>query len=826
MFNLTFVDMSQFVSEPLRTGVQRVLVKVIEQMPRDKIIPFRILDEQHAAILDPAVFDLAIRYFRGNNDTNRQRYSARLGSCHETGQEELLIKFLAANPIAVLRAERFFSRAARIVNLESFSRPERSRFYISCNKEYRKNIFHFIHDFLIFEAPSVFPHLNWRYGFDYILLFEAYCAAGGFYVSTPQMAQRVSEYFSRPLADVKVVHFGGDLEKGATAPLSLRDDEKRRIVVVGTIEPRKYPLIVSETLDDIAANDDTLECLLIGRWGWLEPEMRGDIQKILSLGRLRHYENLGDVEVTRIMFGADLAIYVSATEGFGLPAIEFAALGVPLITNSAVPAATLIKHASCIVLDEVSTHTLSQAIASSLGSKHSRAPYYSWKWGDCAEEIFDWDPYNSRVDKSVIDGVSCWRHCVRLVRALRSRDLGWEDLKSDIRRRLATERQLRQEVTLIDMNTMPSRETESLVEMLSEIVNDNLNLVFWADFIQLRGLLAELVLAVSAENIFDGISRAFGIFLGRSIDGRAASEAVRMVDRDRAFERIIELIYSEEAANFLGELTITPLRSAINAIRPVVCECLTERIDLFRLMELMGLPAPSLKDVVVTENLMTSGIGRLELLLHCAHRRKVTGDTLDLFLEVIAGVIYERELQSPGSAELESSATTSIIRSKDIVPGTEKGTSASNAAVGVPGDAVPKSIVRYMPIDSEGFDEGWYPAEYAHSGVFRWMGREGTVVNPDSSRPVREFVLDVLAVYGAHEPMVMGFMGEAVSHVTLESKLNDKGWKLRLFAPEVAVIRFVRLQALVADVPARAEGTTDSRELSLCASGATFVYGD
>ena len=61
MYQLAFLDISQFVQEPLRTGVQRVLVKIIENMPRGCIMPFRVVDEKHVAILDPAIFDICVR---------------------------------------------------------------------------------------------------------------------------------------------------------------------------------------------------------------------------------------------------------------------------------------------------------------------------------------------------------------------------------------------------------------------------------------------------------------------------------------------------------------------------------------------------------------------------------------------------------------------------------------------------------------------------------------------------------------------------------------------------------------------------------------------
>ena len=86
------------------------------------------------------------------------------------------------------------------------------------------------------------------------------------------MARKVSQYFNRPLADVQVVHFGGDLSPVAQSSTSYAANGKRRVVVVGTIEPRKYPLLVAQALDSLAATRSDMECLWIGNWGWVDSE--------------------------------------------------------------------------------------------------------------------------------------------------------------------------------------------------------------------------------------------------------------------------------------------------------------------------------------------------------------------------------------------------------------------------------------------------------------------------------------------------------------------------------------------------------------------------
>jgi hypothetical protein len=878
MYDLTFLDVSQFVLEPQRTGVQRVLAKAIEFLPRTRIMPFCVLDEHRVAILAPALFDLIPRYFQAQTPSARSRVAAAPGPHTPISTEELTIKLLAERPLAVLEAARFFARAKRILNLEAFSRSERSRFYISCGQLHRRKVFHFVHDFLLFEAPEVFPQLNWRYASDYVLLFEAYAAAGGLFVSTPDMARKVTEYFNRPLAEVKVVHFGGDLHAAAFGTTA-GDAEHRKLTVIGTIEPRKYPLVVAESLDRVARADPTLDCAMVGAWGWVEPDTRAAIEAVFARGRVRHLGNIGDAELTARMRASDLGIYVSSAEGFGLPVIEFAAAGIPLITNAAVPAAALLGGATCTVLDQVDEKTLTAAIDASLKRAHARKPYYDWTWKNCAAEIFDWDPHGDKAREGGDSSLEHWRATMAWVRELRVQILGWEELKREVRARLSRDKRLAPPAKSAGAGEAA---LQLLVENISEIISDNLTRIFWADLLQIKPLLAELVRCLSAENYLDGISRAFILFLGREIDGRAASEAVRLRDTARAFARMVELVFSEEAAAALGEPRATALRAVVKDIEPIVAASLDEHLDLFRLTELLGLPAPNLADVLKAESLAASERDRLQLLLFLADRRALAGDSLDLFLEEVARATEEKRLEHAAiriqKHKLNGTQATTAAPATTGAPAIDgaqamNGARSSNDAQGMNGaqpmngaqtindapplngayaangadagtlplpaahtekasgsaspDSLPESPTREVPMHSDPYWTGWHSVECTGADPFRWMGKEGVIHNPSGARPVRGLVLDIRNVYGADEPMAACFMGNTATTVNVESGPNGKGWRLYFDADGDAVyIDSVRLQALMSDSPARAEGLPDGRELSLCVTGATFVYGD
>jgi glycosyltransferase involved in cell wall biosynthesis len=828
LFEMTFIDVSQFVMEPLRTGVQRVLMKVIEHLPRERIMPFRVIDEFQVAILDPAIFDFGIRYFAQVRPAQRALLGETHGRPNRLSEEDLLIKLVSNHPVAILDARDFFARAERIINLEAFSRPARSLFYTACAPEHRAKVFHFIHDLLLFEAPEVFPQLNWRYASDYVLLFEAYCAAGGFFVASAEMARKVAHYFRRDLADIRVVHFGGDVVGKPSGRRAAAGAARRSVVVVGTIEPRKYPRIVAEALFRLAAYHPGLECILIGKFGWIDGETRAAIENIVATGHVTHHAHLADQDVTHLIEAADVGIYVSSHEGFGLPVIEFASLGVPIVTNDAVPAASQVGTQHATVLRSVDVRELVVAVEHRLAQARPTAPYYPWTWADCAREIFEWRDAGRRAQALLHDGPSCWQSCIRLVRDLRPRHLQVDELRAEVRRFLATDPQMRNAGAANIAASVVTAQTATLVEAMTELVSENRQLLHWADLVQVQRLLAELVRALTAENRIDGLSRAFMAFVGRPIDSRAASEALRLADGTAMFNRLVDLIHSNEASGYLSAQNGAALRHVVDGAREVIGACVGEHIDLFRFNDHLRMPPPTLQDVLLVEDLLSAGVDRIELLVYLAHNRPSVGDALDLFIEVAAGVCRERGPRIVAADADMRAMQAELFGGPGEAPISLPGTKVSNKPdESRQADLLPRSFMRDVPLLSASFGEGWHAVEHGGSRMFRWMMREGVIENPERARPVREVTLDVQGIYGGHEPLLIAWLGQSQAVVQTEAKPDGDGWRVHLVSDgDGGVAPNVRIQALAGGCPALLEGAPDTRELSLCVIAATFMYRD
>lgn len=114
------------------------------------------------------------------------------------------------------------------------------------------------------------------------------------------------------------------------------------ILFVGNIEPRKNLktlLLAYEQLDKKLRQEYSL--LLVGARGWLDDEIFEVIERLRQNGNhiQQPLEWVKDKDRAAIFSGAELFVYPSLYEGFGIPPLEAMACGVPVITsnNSSLP---------------------------------------------------------------------------------------------------------------------------------------------------------------------------------------------------------------------------------------------------------------------------------------------------------------------------------------------------------------------------------------------------------------------------------------------------------------------------------------------------------
>lgn len=111
--------------------------------------------------------------------------------------------------------------------------------------------------------------------------------------------------------------------------------DKPFILTVGVLEPRKNQAMLLEVLRELRAQGHDLELIIIGRpgWRWNDPlamERNHDLRPAVRI-----LAGISDPDLLEFYNRAELFIYPSFYEGFGLPILEAMACGTPVISSSA-----------------------------------------------------------------------------------------------------------------------------------------------------------------------------------------------------------------------------------------------------------------------------------------------------------------------------------------------------------------------------------------------------------------------------------------------------------------------------------------------------------
>lgn len=155
--------------------------------------------------------------------------------------------------------------------------------------------------------------------------------------NSEETSRRVQHYFrewgAKP--DCLVVHLG--IEPMSSQQASEAIVKKPYFVVLGTIEPRKNHLLLFRVWERMAAvtKEEEMPCLyVVGRRGWSNESVFQFLDKSMLVGKCIFEKNgLDDTSLSNLLDHANALLFPSFVEGFGLPALEAAQIGVPVICS-------------------------------------------------------------------------------------------------------------------------------------------------------------------------------------------------------------------------------------------------------------------------------------------------------------------------------------------------------------------------------------------------------------------------------------------------------------------------------------------------------------
>ncbi|WP_210132069.1 glycosyltransferase family 4 protein [Stenotrophomonas rhizophila] len=195
-------------------------------------------------------------------------------------------------------------------------------------------------------------------------------------------------------------HLGADLD-GSVPSKGMPDDAGQVLarlssapsfLMVGTIEPRKGHEAVLAAFDALWADGHDINLVIIGRKGWLVDAL---CQKMAEHERRGHqlfwFENASDEYLDTIYAASSCLIAASEGEGFGLPLIEAAQRGLPIIARD-IPVFREVAGEHAHYFDGTGGSPISAAVTQWLelhaSDAHPRSNELPWlTWGQSATQL-------------------------------------------------------------------------------------------------------------------------------------------------------------------------------------------------------------------------------------------------------------------------------------------------------------------------------------------------------------------------------------------------------------------------------------------------------
>lgn len=164
------------------------------------------------------------------------------------------------------------------------------------------------------------------------------------------------EELARRIVAVPLAESDGDTPRADTVS-PYRD----KVLVLGSVEPRKGQVRVLRAFRGVAAHAASLEIHLVGS---LHPDVAAHFNTLVAASRRVHYHGyLPAAEIDRLFAQARFSIFASEDEGFGLPIAESLAHGVPCLTANFGAMAEIATGGGCLTVDVRSQGALAGAMA-------------------------------------------------------------------------------------------------------------------------------------------------------------------------------------------------------------------------------------------------------------------------------------------------------------------------------------------------------------------------------------------------------------------------------------------------------------------------------
>ena len=216
-------------------------------------------------------------------------------------------------------------------------------------------------------------------------------------ITVSQSAKRdIVRLYGLPAERVHVVHEAAAPSFRPIHDSTERERVRRRydladrfILYVGTIEPRKnLPKLIEGFAKRRKAGDLPHQLVCAGPYGWLSRDIEDRIERLQIEDAIRFTGYVPFEDLPALYSLAEMFVFPSLYEGFGLPVIEAMACGTPVVTGH-VPALSEVAGGAVEQVDRLDADSLGEAIVGLARSRERRENLSAL--GLQRSHFFSWD---------------------------------------------------------------------------------------------------------------------------------------------------------------------------------------------------------------------------------------------------------------------------------------------------------------------------------------------------------------------------------------------------------------------------------------------------
>jgi len=191
-----------------------------------------------------------------------------------------------------------------------------------------------IHDLIALDHPQLCSPLNVAH--MRLLLRASMRQAAAAIVSSRHTAERVMAHAALPAAQIHVLPLGVDYDAFSQPRPEIIPEvlpllpPRPYILFVGNLEPKKGIDILLDAYARVAAKLQW-HLLLVGRFAWRSSDLARRLQAYQGPGRIHCLGYQPQAYLPELYRRAQVFVFPSRVEGFGLPILEAMAAGVPVI---------------------------------------------------------------------------------------------------------------------------------------------------------------------------------------------------------------------------------------------------------------------------------------------------------------------------------------------------------------------------------------------------------------------------------------------------------------------------------------------------------------